>query len=79
MRAFPNLPIAYLPEKSSKDFLVVIWIDHRIDKTKFMIGHYLGVITVTIDATAILILRTREDEIILALPAVDGMKDLRQR
>ena len=66
MRAFPDLPVVYLFEKTGEDIFVVVGIDHRINKPEFVIGHDLGVITVAIDATTILILWAREDEVIAA-------------
>ena len=46
-------------EQTGEDIFVVVGIDHRIDEPEFVIGHYLGVITVAVDATAIFTLRAR--------------------
>ena len=46
MRAFPDLPVVYLFEETSKDVFIIVGIDHRIDKPEFVIDHDLRVITV---------------------------------
>ena len=59
--------------------IVIYWIDHRIDKPEFVIGHDLRIIAVAFDKTAVFVLRTREDEIIAAKFAVCGFQYLCQR
>ena len=44
MRAFPDLPVVYLFEKTGEDIFIIVGIDYRIDEPKFAIGHDLGVI-----------------------------------
>ena len=78
MRAFPDLPVVYLFEETSKDVFIIVGIDHRIDEPEFVIGHDLLVITIALDATAIFTLWAREDEVIAAEFAVCRLKHLCQ-
>ena len=78
MRAFPDLPVVYLFEETSKDVFIIVGIDHRLDEPKFVIDHDLGVITIAVDATAIFTLWAGENEVIAAEFAVCRLKHLCQ-
>ena len=73
-----HLPVVDFLEETGENIFIIVWIDHRIDEPKFVIGHDLGVITIAVDAAALFTLRTGEDEVIAAELAVCRLKHLCQ-
>ena len=51
MLIIEHLPVINLLKQAGENVFVVVRIDHRIDKPKFVFSHDFRVITVNIDAT----------------------------